>query len=187
MSSSKKLTLLRNYAAGDFLSEAHTEPHTSPPPYTLYTVYCTYSHREGGMESWIRENMRWAQSWVKNTNMIGWKSRKVPLQVNFFRWRHFALVSIKLISPWLIKSDFLVLGIESRHLSKIQNGWHKLRRGKQKIQYTKKVQLITCRANCINFKFDRSLLHSVYNLNFELSFFSLFCKFSMCSKFISAS
>ncbi len=26
--------------------------------------------------------------------------RKVPLHVNFFRWRHFALVSIKLISPW---------------------------------------------------------------------------------------
>jgi hypothetical protein len=27
--------------------------------------------------------------------------RKVPLQVNFFRWRHFALESIWLISPWI--------------------------------------------------------------------------------------
>ncbi len=28
--------------------------------------------------------------------------RKVHKQVNFFRWRHFALVSIKLISPWVL-------------------------------------------------------------------------------------
>ena len=27
--------------------------------------------------------------------------RKVPLQVNFFRWRHFALVSISLMNPWV--------------------------------------------------------------------------------------
>ncbi len=28
------------------------------------------------------------------------RRRKVPLQVNFFRWRHFGLVSIQLVSPW---------------------------------------------------------------------------------------
>jgi hypothetical protein len=45
MSSSKKIDLLRDFAADFFLSEAQ-----SPiPPHTLYTcIQYTYSHREGG-------------------------------------------------------------------------------------------------------------------------------------------
>ncbi len=80
------------------------------PPYThcirVYVQY-TYWHREGG-ESWTREKgtgaiVHKARSTVPNsTKMTDCVSsletlintcRKVPLQVNFIRWRHFALVS----------------------------------------------------------------------------------------------
>jgi hypothetical protein len=45
MSSSKKIYLLWDFAAGVYLSEART-PY---PPHTLYTcIQHTYSHREGG-------------------------------------------------------------------------------------------------------------------------------------------
>jgi hypothetical protein len=47
MSSSKKIYLERDFAAGVYLSKAQT-PYP-PPPYTLYTcILHTYSHREGG-------------------------------------------------------------------------------------------------------------------------------------------
>ena len=47
MSSSKKIDVLRDFAAGVYLSEAQ-----NPKPTPLHTVYTciqyTYSHREGG-------------------------------------------------------------------------------------------------------------------------------------------
>jgi hypothetical protein len=46
MSSSKKVDLLRDFAAGVYQSVAQNP---IPPPYTLYTcIQYTYSHREGG-------------------------------------------------------------------------------------------------------------------------------------------
>ncbi len=48
MSSSKKIDLWRDFAAGVYLSEAQNPLHP-PPPYTFYTcIQYTYSHREGG-------------------------------------------------------------------------------------------------------------------------------------------
>jgi hypothetical protein len=46
MSSSKKIDLYRDFAAGVYLSEAQNP---IPPSYTLYTcIQYTYSDREGG-------------------------------------------------------------------------------------------------------------------------------------------
>jgi hypothetical protein len=46
MSSSKKIDLFRELAAGVYLAEARNS--YPPPPYTLYTwLQYTYSHREG--------------------------------------------------------------------------------------------------------------------------------------------
>jgi hypothetical protein len=48
MSSSKKNYLLRNFAAGVYLSVAQNP--IPPPLYTLYTcIHYIYSHREGGV------------------------------------------------------------------------------------------------------------------------------------------
>ncbi len=68
------------------------EPHTAPPPYTLYTcIQYTYSHKEGGEKN-QREGQRGNSSlrWVENTNGTNCISitlintcRKAPLQVNF--------------------------------------------------------------------------------------------------------
>ncbi len=92
------------------LSVWRPEPHI-PPPYTLYTlIQYSYSHRERGSGGgWnLREGERGnsSQSWVENTNMTDCISSlwnlvntcRWPLPVNFFRWRHLALVSIYLIS-----------------------------------------------------------------------------------------
>jgi hypothetical protein len=56
MSSSKKIYLEIDFAAGVYLSEAQNP---IPPPYTLYTcIKYTYSHREWGEgESLIREKV----------------------------------------------------------------------------------------------------------------------------------
>ncbi len=73
----------------------------------MYTEYLPYSHREGG-KSWTREKVRGATVHKAESKIPTWLivtpvykiCIKDPLQVNFFRWRHFALVSIKLISLW---------------------------------------------------------------------------------------
>jgi hypothetical protein len=45
--SSKKINLLRDFAADVYLSEAQN--HIPPLPYTLYTcIQYTYTHRKGG-------------------------------------------------------------------------------------------------------------------------------------------
>jgi hypothetical protein len=52
MSSFKTIDLLRDFAAGVYLSEAQNPVHSPPPLHTVYvyTLYeqNTYSHREGG-------------------------------------------------------------------------------------------------------------------------------------------
>ncbi len=91
-----------DFAAGVYLSEARN-PIPPPPPYPLFTcIQYTYSHREGG-ESWTREKGVGQQltKLGQNTNITDYisslktqiKTPAVPIQVNFFRWRHFALVS----------------------------------------------------------------------------------------------
>ncbi len=91
-------------------------PRTPIPstPYSLYNVYRILIHTGGGGGGEVElERMEEGQQFTK----LGWKyqhdrlylprlcktlintCRKFSLQVNFFRWRHFALVSIYLISP----------------------------------------------------------------------------------------
>ncbi len=83
-------------------------PRTHPPPHhTLYTcIHYTYSHTQGsggrgdGPERRL-EGQHSSQRRVENTNMtdcISNTGHKVPVQVNLFRRRHFALMSIYLIS-----------------------------------------------------------------------------------------
>jgi hypothetical protein len=90
MSSSKKVTLKRGFAAGVYLSEAQNPILT--PPYILYTVYvyvCTlYSilmHSGGGGLN-IERGERGkrgeygSQSWVENTNMaVELKKLAIPV------------------------------------------------------------------------------------------------------------
>jgi hypothetical protein len=90
MSSSKKIDLLRDFAAGVYLSEAQN-------PITLYTLYTyiqyKYSHREGGwggLEPERRLVGNSSQSWVESASMTDCLTktmmntcRKVPLQVIF--------------------------------------------------------------------------------------------------------
>ncbi len=104
-----------------FMSEAQN---STPPPhkhcivYSVY-VYTIYLFTQGGggvgAELNQREGERGnsSQSWVENTNVTDCISSlhstytlintccNVPLQMNFLRWRQFALVSMQLISPWL--------------------------------------------------------------------------------------
>ncbi len=92
-------------------------PSPPPPPYTLYKyiqLYLFTHGRGGGGKSWTREKSRGAtvlkagskiptcltESPLSLETLMN-TCRKVPLQVNLFRWRHFALVSILLISPCL--------------------------------------------------------------------------------------
>jgi hypothetical protein len=64
MSSSRKIDLYRDFAAGVYLSEG-PEPHTPPPQ--------TYSHREGGEGGELNQRVgkkgNSSQSWVENNNM----------------------------------------------------------------------------------------------------------------------
>ena len=81
---------------------------TTPTRHTL-SVYSVLWHRElGGRESWTREKVRGAAVYKAGSKIPTWLTvspvykrintcRKVPLQVNFFRWRHFALPSMSLI------------------------------------------------------------------------------------------
>jgi hypothetical protein len=60
MSSSKKIIgLLKDFAAGVYLSEAQN-PIPPPPSYTLYLIWIqyTYSHREGGSGGRIEPERR---------------------------------------------------------------------------------------------------------------------------------
>ncbi len=69
MSSSKKIDLKRDFAAGVYLSEAQNPP----PPYTLYTwIQYTYSHREGGggVEPMRRGEGQQGRVQIKE---LGWK------------------------------------------------------------------------------------------------------------------
>ncbi len=110
MSSSNKIDLQRYFAAGVYLSEAQTS--FSPPPLPPVTLY-TYSHREGGKGERVEpERLLEGQQFTK----LGWtkcqhdwpylqsvNSEKhlpqSPFTGQFFRWQHFAFLSILLISP----------------------------------------------------------------------------------------
>jgi hypothetical protein len=77
---------------GVFLFEAQNAV-PPPPPHTVYVYIYTdtvYLFTQGMGESLSLIDI----------------CRKVPLQVNCFRWRHFVLVSIWLRSPWM---DHIVL------------------------------------------------------------------------------
>ncbi len=75
----------------------------------MFTVYLFTQERGRGERGESEPERRLdgysSQSWVESINMANYISslintcRKVPLQVNIFIWRHFALLSIKLISP----------------------------------------------------------------------------------------
>ncbi len=80
-------------------------------PYTLYTclnskVYLFTQERGRGGRVQPERRLEGQQFTKLGTDCISslWTRintcRKVPLLVNIFRWRHFALVSILLISPW---------------------------------------------------------------------------------------
>ncbi len=82
----------------------------SPSHCILYTcIQYTYSHREGARGIVEPERRFQGQQFTKLVETPTWLNvspfylintcREVLFQVNFFRWRHFALVSIKLISP----------------------------------------------------------------------------------------
>jgi hypothetical protein len=69
MSSSKKINLQRDLAAGVYLPEAPSPPVTPYPPLTYCTFTCiqyTCSHREGRGGG---ERGNSSQSWVANSNM----------------------------------------------------------------------------------------------------------------------
>ncbi len=94
------------------------EFHT-PPPFThcirVY-VQSTCSHREGGGESWSSEKVRGATVHKAGSRILtcltgspllqSMNSEKLlpqsPLQVNYFRWRHFDLVI--LINPCFVST-----------------------------------------------------------------------------------
>ncbi len=73
MSSSKKIYLWSEFAAGAYLSWGPLlsyDPIPPPPPYTLqYIRVYTYSHRDGGEFQPERSSEGLSQSWVENTNM----------------------------------------------------------------------------------------------------------------------
>ncbi len=73
MSSSKKFTCIRDFAAGVHLSEAYNSIHTPPPLKHCKCVYCTvYLFTQGmGGEMNQREGKRGnsSQSWIENTVM----------------------------------------------------------------------------------------------------------------------
>ncbi len=88
-----------------FICRRPRTPYPPPPPYTLYTcIQYTYSYMEGGKgrELYHREGEMGnsSQSCVKNTNMTSQSLNsdkhlpQSPLKGNFFRWRHFALLSV---------------------------------------------------------------------------------------------
>jgi hypothetical protein len=111
-----------------------------PSPYTLNTcIQFTYSHIEGGGGESRGEKQQFTKL-VENTNMTDYVSslqtlvntcRKVSFQVIFFRWLHFALVSIKLISPcWLSQLFWKGFGycqdpvVSATLFSKLKTVWY---------------------------------------------------------------
>ncbi len=79
---------------------------TQPLPAT-HCLYMYFDTERGG-GTWTREKVRgsivhkacskYQHDWLylQSINIC----RKVPLHINFLRWRHFVLVSLYLISPW---------------------------------------------------------------------------------------
>ncbi len=105
---------LKDFAAGVYWSEAQ---YPAPPFKTLYTCL-QYTYSQGrGVESWTREKVRGAIVHKAGSKIPTWLTvspvyktlintcRKVPFQINFFRCRHFALVSLPLISPWMTPTN----------------------------------------------------------------------------------
>ncbi len=129
MLSSKKITCKGTFRQVFIcLRPCAPDPPSSPPLTHCICVLCmlySYSHREGGgglnQRECYRDNS--SLSWVENTNMITLINtcRKVPLQINFVRWRHFVLVSIRLISPRLKVSKVVITIFVSHELFRIVN------------------------------------------------------------------
>ncbi len=94
------------------------EPLTPPPLHTVqYTCSILIHLGKGGGGSveperrlegqqFTKLGRKYQHDWLylqfKNSNKH--TCCKIPLQVNYFRWRHFALVSIYLISPWFYRT-----------------------------------------------------------------------------------
>jgi hypothetical protein len=87
MSSSKKIDLRRDFAAGVYLSEAQNP---LSPPHTLYTVNSKLIHTGKGRGGRVEPERRldWDQltkSWVENTNMTDCISSLLPAAKSFYR------------------------------------------------------------------------------------------------------
>jgi hypothetical protein len=113
MSSSKKMDLHRDFAVGAYLSVAQNPlPLPSLHNVYVYTVYLfTQGRWVGGNKSWTRGKVRWATFHKAGSKIPTWLTvspvknsdkhlPQSPFTGQFFRWWHFALVSIKLISSW---------------------------------------------------------------------------------------
>jgi hypothetical protein len=78
-----------NYCPSNLLSGS------SLPPYTPFPVLISIQYtRIQCVKGWVYGVL--GGRGLRQINAC----RKVPLQVNFVRWRHFALVSVQLNSPW---------------------------------------------------------------------------------------
>ncbi len=109
MSSSKEIDLQMDFAAGVYLSETQSP---IPPLTHSMCIQYTYSHCEGGWrveperrlegQQFTKLGGKYQHDWLyfQSITLMN-TSHKAPLQKNFFRLHHFALVSIKLIIPCL--------------------------------------------------------------------------------------
>ncbi len=99
-----------------------------PPPALCVRVFCILIHTGnwwgGGGKKLTREMVSGATVYKAGSKIPTWLTLspvyklvintclKVPLQVNFVRWRHFALVSIKFISQWIHSSSLQEISSE---------------------------------------------------------------------------
>jgi hypothetical protein len=97
-----------------------SDPIHPPPPTHCIRVHCIITHtgKRGGGEL-TREKVRGATVHKAGSKIPTWLTvspvyinsdshlPQCPLEVNIFRWQHFALVSIKIISQWCILSSLL--------------------------------------------------------------------------------
>ncbi len=84
----------------------HMTPYPTPPPLRIVHVYIVYLFTRGEGGELTREKIRGATVHKAGSKVPTWLTvspvyitlittwSKVPWQVKFFRWRHFALVSI---------------------------------------------------------------------------------------------